>query len=84
MASEVVKVEGEDPATSGCLMEDTVRWYVGDSQSWVRAPWLTREKDLQTDPQYWFNKTKQHISKLVQIVLSFVRFQFCSTSLFYP
>jgi len=33
-----VKVEGEDPPTPGCLREDMMRRYVGDSQSWVRAP----------------------------------------------
>ena len=36
IASDVVKVEGEDPAPPGCLREVRVRRYVGDSQSWVR------------------------------------------------
>jgi len=44
VASDVVKMEGEDPATQGCLREVTVRWCVGDAQSWVRAPWLDREE----------------------------------------
>ena len=37
IASDVVRVEGEDPATPGCLREVRVRWCVGDFQSWVRA-----------------------------------------------
>jgi len=38
IASDVIQVQGEDPATPGCLREDRVRRYVGDSQSWVRNP----------------------------------------------
>jgi len=38
IASDVVKIEGEDPATTGCLREVRVRWCVGDFQLWVRAP----------------------------------------------
>ena len=38
IASDVVKVKGEDPATPGCLGEDRLRRHVSDSQSWVRAP----------------------------------------------
>jgi len=30
IASDVVKVQGEDPATPGCLREVRVRWCVGD------------------------------------------------------
>ena len=30
MASDVVKVQGEDPATPGSLRGDRVTWYVGD------------------------------------------------------
>jgi len=30
IASDIVKVEGEDPAMSGCLREVRVRWCVGD------------------------------------------------------
>jgi len=30
VASDVVKVKGEDPATPGSLRGDRVRWYVGD------------------------------------------------------
>ena len=26
------------------FQHDRVRWYVGDSQSWVRIPWLAREE----------------------------------------
>ena len=38
MASDVVKVEGDDPVTPGSLSGETARRYVGDdSQSWVRA-----------------------------------------------
>ena len=37
-ASDVVKAQGEDSATPGCLREVRVRWCVGDFQSWVRAP----------------------------------------------
>jgi len=43
IASKGVKVEGEDPTSQGCLREARVRRYVGDSQSWVRAP-LAREQ----------------------------------------
>jgi len=31
-ASDVVKVEGEDPANPGCLREEGARRYFGDSQ----------------------------------------------------
>jgi len=31
ITSEVVKVKGEDPATLGCLREDRVRRYAGNS-----------------------------------------------------
>jgi len=37
IASDVVKVKGEDPATPGCLREVRVRWCVSDFQSWVRT-----------------------------------------------
>jgi len=62
IASDVVKVEGEDPPPSGCLREDRVRRYVGDSQSWVCAP-LARSRGNPgnvTILLYRFNKTKQH------------------------
>jgi len=36
-ASDVVKVEGEDPANPGCLREEGARRYFGDSQSWVHT-----------------------------------------------
>jgi len=42
-ASEVVKVEGEDPATPGCPREDMVRRNVDDSKSFVRAPLAPEE-----------------------------------------
>ena len=35
ITSVVVKVQGEDLATPGCLREVSVRWCVGD---WVRSP----------------------------------------------
>jgi len=38
IAIDVVKVKGEDPASPGCLREDKARRYVGDSQSFLRAP----------------------------------------------
>jgi len=38
IASDVVKLKDEDPATQGCLREDRLRRYAGDSQSWVRCP----------------------------------------------
>ena len=44
IASYVVKVEGEDLATPDCLREDKVRRYVGESQSWLRTPWLAARK----------------------------------------
>jgi len=37
ITSDVDKVQGEDPATPGCLREVRVRWCVGNFQSWVRA-----------------------------------------------
>jgi len=38
IASDVVKMKGEDPANPGCLREVMVRRRVGDSQLWARAP----------------------------------------------
>jgi len=35
LASDVVKVKGEDPATTGSLRGDMARRYVGNSHSWV-------------------------------------------------
>jgi len=58
IASDVVKVEGEDPATPGCLRKDRVIRRVGDSKSWVRTP-LPR---LRGNPG-----TKQHA--LVETIL---------------
>jgi len=62
IASDVVKVEGEDPATPGCLRKDRVIRRVGDSKSWVRTPLprLRGNPGTITIPQYRFNKTKQH------------------------
>jgi len=37
IASNVVKVKGEDLANPGCLREVRVRWCVGDFQLWVRT-----------------------------------------------
>ena len=65
IASDVVKVEGEDPATPDCLREagrgEVVRWrfsIVGTCSlgSLVKKPW-----DRSLIPQYWFNITKQHV-----------------------
>ena len=61
VASDVVKVEGEDPDTPGYLREDRVR--LGRRRSWVRLPWLAHDEapgPYITIPQYRFNKTKQH------------------------
>jgi len=44
MVSDVLKVQGEGPGTPGCLRGDRARWYVGDSQWFVRAPWLACEE----------------------------------------
>jgi len=43
-ASDIVKVKGEDPATPGCLKKNRTRRYVGDSASWVCAPWSARDE----------------------------------------
>jgi len=45
ISSDVFKVKGEDPAPPGCLREDRVSRYVGDSPSWVHTPWLAREEN---------------------------------------
>ena len=43
--SDVIKVQVEDQATPNCSRETRVRFYVGnDSQSWMRAFWLTCEE----------------------------------------
>jgi len=44
IASEVVKVEGEDPDTPGYLKGGRVRRNVGDLKSWVHPPWLARDE----------------------------------------
>jgi len=49
IASDVVKVKGVDPAPPRCLWENRVRRYVGDSQSWMRAP-LTRSRGKSLGP----------------------------------
>ena len=38
IASDVVKLEGEDLATPGCLRDDRVSRYASDSESWWHAP----------------------------------------------
>jgi len=43
IASEVIKVQGEDPDTPGYLRGDRVRRDVGDLGSWVCPPWLARD-----------------------------------------
>ena len=65
VASDVVKVQGEDPDTPDYLRRDRVRLArgVGDLGSWVRLPWLAHDEapgPYITIPQYRFNKTKQH------------------------
>jgi len=37
ITSDVVEVQGEDPATPGCLRDVRVRWCVSDFQSWLCA-----------------------------------------------
>jgi len=49
IASDVDKVEDEDPATPGSLRVDRATRYVSCGceevfQSWVRVPWLAREE----------------------------------------
>jgi len=41
IASNVVKVKGKDPDTSGYLRGDRARRDVGKFQSWVRSSWFT-------------------------------------------
>jgi len=43
ITSNVVKVEGEDPATPGCLREVRVRWCIGDFNHGYVLSWLARE-----------------------------------------
>jgi len=40
LASDVVKVEGDDLATPGCLREVRVRWRVVDLKLLFRAPFF--------------------------------------------
>jgi len=44
IASDVIKVQGEDPDTPGYLRGDRVRRDVGDLGSWVRPHWLARHE----------------------------------------
>jgi hypothetical protein len=44
IASDIVKVQGEDPDTQGYLRGDRVRRGVGDLASWVCPPWLARNQ----------------------------------------
>jgi len=63
VASDVVKVEGEDPDTPDYLGGTGRDWDVVDLGSWVRLPWLAHDEvpgPYITIPQYRFNKTKQH------------------------
>jgi len=46
IASDVVKVQGEDPDTPIYLKGDRVRRNVGDFELWVRPPWLTWDETL--------------------------------------
>ena len=57
VASDVVKVEGEDPTTrSPALRNDPGT--VTIPQYWFNNK--TKQHTHVTIPQYWFNKTKQH------------------------
>ena len=65
IASDVVKVKGEDPATPGCLREVRVRWCVGDFQSWVRTLLACSGSWRNPGTVHWFpkiglNKRKQN------------------------
>jgi len=55
IANDVVKVQGEDLPPSGCLREDRVRKYVGDSPLGSRG-----NPGTVTIPQYRSNKTMKH------------------------
>jgi len=48
ITSGEVKVEGEDPATTGCRKEDRVRRYVVDSKSWSRSPFVHSRRNPKT------------------------------------
>ena len=43
-ASDIVNVKGEDPATPSCLKKNRTRRCVGNSASWVCAPWSARDE----------------------------------------
>ena len=44
IASDVVKVQGEDPDTSGALRGERVRRDISDLGSWMCPPWLARDE----------------------------------------
>jgi len=68
VASDVVKVKGEDPATSGYLRGDRARWYVDDQfRGYVLHGPPLRNLGTGTIPQYRFNKTKQHTLRMAHI-----------------
>jgi len=60
IASDLVRVQGEDPAIPGCLRKDSVGSYVGDSQWWVRSPLARASKRWDRNDSQWFKKTEQH------------------------
>jgi hypothetical protein len=64
VASDVVKVKVEDPATPGSLRWDRVRWYVGDPFRGcvLLGPPLRKHRDRKRFPNIGLIKTKQHTS----------------------
>ena len=63
MASDVVKVQGEDQNTPSYLRGDRVRLRRQRSRFVGASPWLAHDEALGsyiTIPQYQFNQTKQH------------------------
>jgi len=48
IAINVVKVQSEDLATPSSLRKDRAKKYVGDSEWWLRAPWLARDDDYES------------------------------------
>jgi len=60
-ASDVIKVESEDPDSPSYLSGGRAKRYVRNFESWVRPPWLARgTPGTVTILQYWINETKQH------------------------
>jgi len=74
IASDVVKVQSEDPDTPDYLRGDRVRRDVSDlgswPRTWVRPPWLARDQRTGAIPQCRFHKTKQHTHSTSEAVTS--------------